>query len=72
MKIRDYRIVRCSSATITVKKDKRAYQSTYSVCLFSKSANIKVTCPNRQAAKEEFTRLMKLYTNYTITQIMRM
>jgi hypothetical protein len=72
MRIRDYKIVKCDSVTITVRKDKSAYKSTYSVCLFSKSANIRITCPNGQAAKEEFTRLMRLYTNFGITQIMRM
>lgn len=72
MKIRDYKMVKTESVTITVRKDKSTYKSTYSVCFFSKSANVRITCPNRQAAKEEFVRLMKLYTNYTITQIMRM
>ena len=72
MRIRDYKVVKCDSVTITVRKDKSAYRSTYSVCLFSKSANVRITCPNRQAAKEQFIKLMKVYTNYTITQIMRM
>jgi hypothetical protein len=72
MRIRDYKMVKTQSVTITVRKDENHYKSTYSVCLFSKSANIRVTCPNRQAAKEEFTRLMRLYTNVGITQIMRM
>lgn len=72
MKIRDYKMVKTESATITVRKDNSTYKSTYSVCFFSKSANIRITCPNRQAAKEEFVRLMRLYTSFTITQIMRM
>ena len=72
MKIRSYKMVRTESATITVRKDNSTYKSTYSVYFFSKSANIRITCPNRQAAKEEFVRLMRLYTNFTITQIMRM
>lgn len=72
MRIRDYKIVKTESATITVRKDKSAYKSTYSVCLFSKAISLKTTCPDRQSAKEEFIRLMKLYTNIGITQIMRM
>lgn len=72
MRIRDYKIVKCDSVTVTVRKDKSAYKSTYSVCLFSKNLNVKTTCPDRQTAKNEFIRLMKLYTNYTITQILKM
>ena len=72
MRIREYKIVKCESATITIKKDKSTYKSTYSVCLFSKAISLKTTCPDRQSAKEEFIRLMKLYTNIGITQIMRM
>jgi len=72
MRIRDYKIVRTESCTVTVRKDKSAYQSTYSVCMFSKAISVRTTCPNRQAAKEEFIRLMKLYTNLGITQILKM
>lgn len=72
MKIRSYKMVRTESATITVRKDNSTYKSTYSVCFFSKSASIRITCPNRQAAKEEFIRLMRLYTNLGITQIMKL
>lgn len=72
MRIRDYKIVKTESATITVRKDRSTYKSTYSVCLFSKSATVKATCPDRQSAKEEFIRLMKLYTNLGITQILKM
>ena len=72
MRIRDYKIVKCDSVTITVRKDKSAYKSTYSVCLFSQSLSIRTTCHDRQSAKAEFIRLMKIYTNYTITQILKM
>ena len=72
MKIRDYKIVRTESCTVTVRKDKSAYRSTYSVCMFSKAISVKTTCPDRQSAKEEFIRLMKLYTNLGITQILKM
>lgn len=72
MKIRDYKMVKTESATITVRKDENHYKSTYSVCFFSKNISIRTTCPNRASAKEEFIRLMKLYTNLTITQIMKM
>lgn len=72
MRIRDYKIVKTESATITVKKDRSAYKSTYSVCFFSKAISVKTTCPNRQSAKEEFIRLMRLYTNLGITQILKM
>jgi hypothetical protein len=72
MRIREYKIVKCESATVTIRKDKSAYKSTYSVCFFSKSISVKTTCPDRETAKKEFIRLMKVYTNYTVTQIMRM
>ena len=72
MKIREYKIVKCESATVTIRKDRSAYKSTYSVCFFSKAISVKTTCPNRQSAKEEFIRLMKLYTNLGITQILKM
>lgn len=72
MKIRDYKIVRTESCTVTVRKDKSAYKSTYSVCMFSKAISIRTTCPDRNTAKVEFIRLMKLYTNLGITQIMKL
>lgn len=72
MRIREYKIVKCESATVTIRKDKSAYKSTYSVCFFSKSTSVKTTCPDRETAKKEFIRLMRLYTNLGISQIMRM
>ena len=74
MKIRDYQVVKTESATITVRKDGKKYKITYSVCFFS--ANLKVsvrtTCPNRASAKKEAIRLLKLYTNMKISQILKL
>lgn len=71
MKIRNYLVVNCGSVIITAKKDESHYKSTYSVSLFAKSGvqNSKTTCPNRASAKKEVTRLLKLYTDLTLTQI---
>ena len=73
MKIRDYQVVKAESATITVRKDEKKYKSTYSVCFFSSDlkVSIKTTCPNRKSAKQEVIRLLKLYTDLTITQILK-
>ena len=74
MKIRDYQVKKVGSATITIKKDERKYKSTYSVCFFSLDlkVSIRTTCPNRTAAKKEWIRLLKLYTNLTISQILKL
>lgn len=74
MKIRDYQMVKAASATITVRKDEKKYKSTYSVCFFSTNlkVSIKITCPNRKSAKQEVIRLLKLYTNFTMQQILKL
>ena len=74
MKIRDYQVVRTESATITTKKDQKKYRSTYSVCFFSEKLNVSIrtTCPNRALAKKEAIRLLKLYTNMKISQILKL
>ena len=74
MKIRDYQMVKAASATITVRKDEKKYKSTYSVCFFSTNlkVSIKTTCPNRENAKQEVIRLLKLYTNLTMQQILKL
>lgn len=71
MKIRDYMIVKTGSGTITVKKDHNTYKSTYSVSFFGVSAS-RMTCPNRTAAKAEFIRLMRLYSDLSLTQILKL
>lgn len=74
MKIRDYQMVKTESATITVRKDERKYQSTYSVCFFSANlkVSIKTTCPDRKSAKQELIRLLRVYTNLTMSQILKL
>ena len=74
MKIREYQMIKAESAIITVRKDEKKYKSTYSVCFFSANlkVSIKATCPNRTAAKGEVIRLLKLYTNLTISQILKL
>ena len=74
MKIRDYQVVKAESATITVRKDEKKYKSTYSVCFFSANlkVSIKTTCPNRTSAKREVIRLLKVYTNLTMSQILKL
>lgn len=74
MKIRKYQMVKAESATITVRKDEKKYKSTYSVCFFSANlkVSIKTTCSNRKSAKQEFIRLLKLYTNLTMQQILKL
>jgi predicted adenine nucleotide alpha hydrolase (AANH) superfamily ATPase len=74
MKIRDYKMVKTDTATITIKKDQNHYRSTYSVCFFSKDTktSIKTTCKNRSEAKAEFIRLMKLYSFLTISEILKL
>lgn len=74
MKIRDYQMVKTESVTITVRKDEKKYKSTYSVCFFSTNleVSIKTTCPNRERAKQEVIRLLKLYTNFTMKQILKL
>lgn len=73
MQLRDYMKFDCGDEiTITVKKDKHKYQSTYSVCLFTKAKAVKVTCKDRKSAKREFIRLVMLYTSLTISQILRL
>ena len=71
MKIRDYKVINTPKGIITIKKDQNHYRSTYSVCFFSASTNVKTTCPNRQVAKSELIRLLQLYTDFTMTQILR-
>jgi hypothetical protein len=74
MRIREYQMIKAESATITVRKDEKKYKSTYSVCFFSANlkVSIKATCPNRTAAKGEVIRLLKLYTNLTMSQILKL
>lgn len=74
MKLRDYQMIKADSAIITVRKDEKKYKSTYSVCFFSANLKvaIKTTCPNRTIAKKEVIRLLKLYTNLTISQILKL
>ena len=70
MKLREHLVVKCDSCTITVMKDKAVYKSTYSVCLFGKGYTSKMTCNSRTEAKKEFIRLLKLYTNLRISEIL--
>jgi len=74
MRLRNYQVMNVGKATITFKKDERKYKSTYSVCFFSSDlkVSIKTTCPNRKSAKQEVIRLLKLYTDLTITQILKL
>ena len=71
MKIRDYRVIRCDKVTITVCKDKRSYKSTYTVGVYSDLFNWTITCPDRQTAKEELIKKLRIYSNLRITEIIR-
>lgn len=71
MKIRDYKMISLEKATITVRKDENHYRSTYSVCFFSVSKNVRTTCSDRKAAKAELIRLLTLYTQLSKTEILR-
>lgn len=64
--------VKCSSCTILCKKDKTTYRSTYSVILMMRSGNPKkFTAHNRDEAKSEIQRLLRLYTNLSETEILK-
>ena len=71
MKIRNYRVIKCDGVTITVCKDNRSYKSTYSVGVYNDFFNWKITCPDRNSAKEELIKKLKLYSNLKITEIVR-
>lgn len=74
MKLREYFLYREENKIFTVKKDKKAYRSTYSVCMFIKATDSscishRVTCHSRKKAKEELIRLLRIYTSLTKGEI---
>jgi hypothetical protein len=72
MKIRAYNKVDGNQITISIRKDEQHYRSKYSVCLISKACNIRTTTPNRATAKKEFIRLLRLYTNLSMQEILKL
>ena len=71
MKIREYRVIKCDGVTITVCKDCKKYRSTYTVGVYSEYFNWSITCPDRNSAKEELIKKLRLYSNLKITEIIR-
>ncbi len=71
MKIREYRVIKCDGVTITVCKNNRSYKSTYTVGVYCDVFNWTIICPDRNSAKEELIKKLRLYSNLKITEIIR-
>lgn len=72
MKLRNSKMITVKGVTISSNKDRCAYKSTYSVCLFTATTSRKTTVKNRDAAKAEIIRLLTVYAGLNLTQIMKL
>jgi hypothetical protein len=72
MKLRKSEMITVKGVTVLSNKDRAAYKSSYSVCLFTATVSRKITVANRAAAKREIIRLLTIYTGLNLTQIMKL
>lgn len=71
MKLRAFRTIEVPSGIIAVQKDAKRRKASYSVSFFINGRTVRNTYPNRTSAKLDFIRLMKLYSNLRISQILK-